>query len=348
MNDFPQYNLWRENFLFNLREISSEDEFKKLALCYPDNNYNENKCRQRKNNLLRNGNRNIYLDDLYAVSCYSKKSPNSLLLGQNNILSFWSELEGENLFEKQTIEKIKSSIKKDKNYRNIFIPREIEDFLYYAKATIYNVNKKKMSKSIFTLSDNSLDFKTIGKNRYSYNLNLFNGSFVYDVFCDYILDLEFEAFKECEKETFEAFKNLVDIYLDCGGCDVDGNSVETDSRIKSWVSNCTMWLVLSFIGDTCQRLDEDIETYLDNNREIILFMYDMFVFGTRVVKQKRVTDEVTSEKKRIRYFAFLDCNGEKLDRAEDEYDYDDIDYKTASFSDMQKSSLSDILNFELR
>ena len=43
-------------------------------------------------------------------------------------------------------------------------------------------------------------------------------------------------------------------------------------------------------------------------------------------------------------------NNEKLENVSDEYDYydDEIEYKTASISDMQKSSLSDILNFELR
>ena len=46
----------------------------------------------------------------------------------------------------------------------------------------------------------------------------------------------------------------------------------------------------------------------------------------------------------------LKVNNEKLENVSDEYDYydDEIEYKTASISDMQKSSLSDILNFELR
>ena len=79
-------------------------------------------------------------------------------------------------------------------------------------------------------------------------------------------------------------------------------------------------------------------------------MLRLFVFGTKVTKQKRVTDGITNEKKRVRYSVFLGCNNEKLENVSDEYDYydDEIEYKTASISDMQKSSLSDILNFELR
>ena len=111
-----------------------------------------------------------------------------------------------------------------------------------------------------------------------------------------------------------------------------------------------MWLLLSYIADTCERNGENIERYFIKNNEVLTFMIKIFVFGTKVTKQKRVTDEVTNEKKRIRYSAFLGCNNEKLENVSDEYDYydEEIEYKTASISEMQKSSLSDILNFELR
>ena len=69
MTDNIEYNLWRENFLGVFRQISSDEDFKKLASFYPYNDYTDNKCKQRKNNLLRSGNRNVYLDDLYA--CYA-------------------------------------------------------------------------------------------------------------------------------------------------------------------------------------------------------------------------------------------------------------------------------------
>ena len=74
MNNFSEYNSWRDNFLGAFRQISTEDDFKRLASFYPYDNYNSNKCKQRKNNLLRNGNRNIYLDDLYAISQFSDKT----------------------------------------------------------------------------------------------------------------------------------------------------------------------------------------------------------------------------------------------------------------------------------
>ena len=111
MTDFSEYNLWRDNFLGVFRHITSDEDFKKLASFYPFNDYNSSKCKQRKNNLLRSGNRNIYLDDLYAISRYSDKTPDNLLLGHNNITFFWSELKGENLFEKECIEKIVKHLK---------------------------------------------------------------------------------------------------------------------------------------------------------------------------------------------------------------------------------------------
>ncbi len=350
MNDMLQYNDWRENLLHNFRTISTDAEYEKLSICYPDNKSTKDKCKQRKNNLLRKGNRNIYLDDLYAVSCYTNKSPDYLLLGKNNIASFWNELKGENLFDKATIEKITDSLKSDKNYRNIFIPSQIADFLYYAKATIYNFNKKKIGEPIFSVTDNSLEILTHSKTEYTYTVNLFNGSFAYDVFCDYILDFESEDFPKFLKEDFEMFRDTVNVYLDCGECAVDSNEKNIEKRIRNWVCNCTMWLVLSYIGDTCKRLSVDIESHLKENKEIIEFMFNLFIFGTKTTLQKRVTDEVTNEKKRIRYSAYLDCANEKL-VAETEYIdyYDDIgDIKTASFSDMQKSSLDDLLSYDYR
>ena len=58
----------------------------------------------------------------------------------------------------------------------------------------------------------------------------------------------------------------------------------------------------------------------------------------------------TKEKTRIRYAAYLGCNNEKLENVNEAYDYyyDEIEYKAASISDMQKSSLSEILDYELR
>ena len=53
---------------------------------------------------------------------------------------------------------------------------------------------------------------------------------------------------------------------------------------------------------------------MKKNNEVLTFMIKIFVFGTKVTKQKRVTDEVTNEKKRIRYSAFLGCNNEKLEK----------------------------------
>ena len=84
MNDFSEYNSWRENFLGTFRQISTDEDFKRLASFYPYNDYTDNKCKQRKNNLLRSGNRNVYLDDLYAVSKFSDKinlSPACLKIG---------------------------------------------------------------------------------------------------------------------------------------------------------------------------------------------------------------------------------------------------------------------------
>ena len=350
MIDNIGYSAWRDNFLSTFREISSDEDFKKLASFYPYDDYTFNKCKQRKNNLLRSGNRNIYLDDLYAVSRYSDKSPDNLLLGYNNIAFFWSELEGENLFEKECIEKIVCALKSDKNYRNIYIPKVIEDFLYYSKSVIFEVNDKKIRKPIFNISDNSLDFKTTGETEYNYNPHLFYGGDVYDVFCDYIVDFEAEDFSECEKEEVEKFLETISVYLDTGKSEAKKTDKDIEQRIKNWVCNCTMWLLLSYIGDTCERLGEDVEHYLRKHREIILFMLKLFVFGTKVTKQKRITDELTNEKKRVRYSAFLSCSNEKLvvgDEDIDYYDYD-IEYKTASISDMQKSSLSEILDYELR
>ncbi|MBR2876305.1 MAG: hypothetical protein IKC01_04135 [Clostridia bacterium] len=350
MNEMLQFNDWRENLLHNFRGITTDEDLGKLALCYPDNKSDKEKCRQRKNNLLRRDNRNIYLDDLYAVSCYTKKSPDCLLLGENNIASLWNGLKGENLFDSVTIEKITGSLKSDKSYRDIFIPEKMQDFLYYAKATVYSLNKKKIGEPIFSLSDNSLEFITQGKAEYSYTANLFNGSFVYDVFCDYILDFESEDFPGCERDSFEMFRDTLNVYLDCGECVVGIEEKNIEKRIKNWVCNCTIWLVLSYIGDTCKRLSQDIEGYLEENKEIVEFAYKLFVFGTKTILQKRVTDEITKEKKRIRYAAYLDCNDEKL-VAESEYIdyYDDIEgVETASFSDMQKASLDLILNYEYR
>ena len=51
MTDNREYNLWRENFLGVFRQISTDEDFKKLASFYPYNDYNDNKCKQRKNNL---------------------------------------------------------------------------------------------------------------------------------------------------------------------------------------------------------------------------------------------------------------------------------------------------------
>lgn len=350
MTDFSEYNLWRDNFLGAFRQISSDEDFKKLASYYPFNDYNSSKCKQRKNNLLRSGNRNIYLDDLYAVSRYSDKSPDNLLLGHNNIAFFWSQLTGENLFAKECIEKIVKALKSDKNYRTIYIPKEIEDFLYYSKSVIFEVNDKKIRKPIFNISDNSLDFKTTGETEYSYNPHLFYGGDVYDVLCDYVVDLEKEDFPEFEKEETEKFLETIGVYLDTGKGEAKPTDKDIDFRIKNWACNCTMWLLLSFIGDTCERQGESVEYYLRSHREVIVFMLRLFVFGTKVIKQKRVTDEVTNEKKRIRYSAFFSCSNENLvveDKDFDYYDYD-LDYKTASISDMQKSSLSEILDYELR
>ncbi len=350
MNDFSEYNSWRDNFLGAFRLISTDDDFKRLASFYPYNNYNGSKCKQRKNNLLRNGNRNIYLDDLYAVSQFSDKTPDNLLLGHNNIAFFWSELKGENLFSEECIEKIVESIKSDKNYRGIYIPKQIEDFLYYAKSVVFEVNDKKIRRPIFNINDNTLDFKTTGTTEYSYNPNLFYGSDAYDVLCDYTLELTPEDFPECKKDEAEAFIETIGVYLDAGKSEADKSDSDINSRIKNWVCNCTIWLLLSYISDTCERMGESVEYYLRKNKEVLVFMLRVFVFGTKVTKQKRVTDEATNEKKRVRYSAFLGCNNEKLENVSDEYDYydEEIEYKTASISEMQKSSLSDILNFELR
>lgn len=350
MTDNIEYSVWRDNFLGVFRQISTDEDFKKLASFYPYNDYTDNKCKQRKNNLLRSGNRNIYLDDLYAVSRYSDKSPDNLLLGYNNITFFWSELAGENLFSEDTIEKIVKSLKSDKNYRTIYIPKEIEDFLYYSKSVIFEVNNKKIRKPIFDISDNSLDFKTTGETEYRYNPHLFYGGDVYDVLCDYIIDLEIEDFSGFEREEVEKFLETIGVYLDTGKCEANKSDKDIDFRIKNWVCNCTMWLLLSFIGDTCERTGESVEYYLRKHKEVIIFMLRLFVFGTKVTKQKRVTDEVTNEKKRVRYSAFLSCSNEKLVAIDDEsdyYDYD-IDYETASIKEMQKSSLSEILDYTSR
>ena len=348
VNEFSEYNVWKENFLGAFRQVSTDDDFKRLALFYPAA-YTYNKCKQRKNNLLRNGNRNIYLDDLYAISRYSDKTPDNLLLGYNNIVFFWSELAGENLFSKECVERIIEALKSDKNYRTIYIPKVIEDFFFFVKTVVFEVNDKKIRRPIFNINDNSLDFKTTGKTIYSYTPNLFFGGETYDVLCDYVLELIPEDFPDCNEDEVQAFIETIGVYLDAGKSEAVKTDGDINFRIKNWVCNCTIWLLLSYISDTCERTGESVEHYFIKNSEVITFMLRLFVFGTKVIKQKRVTDEKTNEKKRIRYFAFLDCNGEKLDRAEDEYDYyDDIDYKTASFSDMQKSSLSDILNFELR
>ncbi len=350
MTDNTEYNIWRDNFLGVFRQISTDEDFKKLASFYPYNDYTFNKCKQRKNNLLRSGNRNIYLDDLYAISRYSDKTPDNLLLGHNNIAFFWSELKGENLFENDCIEKIVGALKSDKSYRAIYIPKEIEDFLYYAKSVIFEVNNKKIRKPIFNISDNTLDFKTTGETEYSYNPNLFYGGDAYDVFCDYIVDFEAENFPEFEKEEAEKFLETVGIYLDTGKSEAEKTDKDIEGRIKNWACNCTMWLLLSYIGDTCERLGESVEYYLRGHREVIAFMLRLFVFGTKVTKQKRITDEKTNEKKRIRYSAFLSCSNEILVAADEDFDYYDydLDYRTASISDMQKSSLSEILDYELR
>lgn len=350
MTDNNEYNVWRENFLGIFRQISTDEEFKTLASNYPYENYSANNCKQRKNNLLRSGNRNIYLDDLYALSKFSNKTPDNLLLGHNNIAFFWSELAGENLFSNDCIEKIVEALKSDKNYRTIYIPKEIEDFLYYAKSVVFEVNNKKIRRPIFNINDNTLDFKTTGKTVYSYNPNLFYGGDAYDVLCDYVEELIPEDFKDFNIDETETFLEMIDVYLDAGKSEASKTDSDINFRIKNWVCNCTIWLLLSYISDTCERLDESIERYFRKNSEVLVFMLRVFVFGTKVIKQKRVTDEVTNEKTRIRYSAFLGCNNEKLENVSDEYDYydDEIEYKTASFADMQKSSLSDILKFELR
>ena len=350
MNNFSEYNSWRENFLGAFRLISTDEDFKRLASFYPYNDYTDNKCKQRKNNLLRSGNRNIYLDDLYAVSQFSDKTPDNLLLGHNNIAFFWSELAGENLFSEDMIEKIVESIKSDKNYMVIYIPKQIEDFLYYAKSVIFEINDKKVRRPIFNINDNTLDFKMTGKTDYSYNPQLFYGGDAYDVLCDYIDEVDEDVFSNCKKEDVEAFVEKIGVYLYTGKCEIDKSDKDIDFIIKNWACNCTLWLLLSYIGDTCERIGESVEYYLRKNKDVLVFMLKIFVFGTKVTKQKRVTDEVTNEKKRIRYSAFLGCNNEKLENVFDEYDYleEDIDYKTASFSEMQKSSLSEILDFELR
>ncbi len=350
MNNFSEYNSWRDNFLGAFRQISTEDDFKRLASFYPYDNYNSNKCKQRKNNLLRNGNRNIYLDDLYAISQFSDKTPDNLLLGHNNIAFFWSELKGENLFSEECIEKIVESLKSDKNYRAIYIPKQIEDFLYYAKSVIFEVNDKKIRRPIFNINEDTLDFKMTGKTDYIYNPQLFYGGDAYDVLCDYIVELTEDDFPECKKEDVNAFIETVGVYLDTGKCEVDKDIKEIDFIIKNWVCNCTIWLLLSYISDTCERLGEGVEYYLRKNKEIVIFMIKIFTFGTKVIKQKRVSDEKTNEKKRVRYSAYFGCNNEKLENVIDEYDYydDEIEYKAASISEMQKSSLSEILDYELR
>ena len=350
MTDFSEYNLWRDNFLGVFRQITNDEDFKKLASFYPFNDYNSNKCKQRKNNLLRSGNRNIYLDDLYAISRYSDKTPDNLLLGHNNIAFFWSELKGENLFENECVEKIVGALKSDKNYRNLYIPKEIEDFLYYSKSVVFEVNSKKIRKPIFNISDNSLDFKTTGETRYSYNPNLFYGGDVYDILSDYLIDLKAEDFPEFEKEKAEKFLETISVYLDTGKAEAKKSDKDIHFRIKNWACNCTMWLLLSYIGDTCERQGESVEYYLKSHREVIAFMLKLFIFGTEVIKQKRITDEVTNEKKRVRYSAFMSCSNENLVAIDDDFDYYDFefDYKTASISDMQKSSLSEILDYELR
>lgn len=349
MNNFSEYEAWRENFLGAFRQISDESDYEKLAKLYPNGNYTKNNCKQRKNNLLRNGNRNIYLDDLYAVSRFSNKTPNNLLLGYNNISFFWSELAGENLFSSECIEKIVEAIESDKSYRSIYVPKEIEDFLYYAKAVIYEVNDKKIRKPIFNINDNSLDFMTTGKATYSYTPNLFYGRDASDALNVFLENVDEEFFSECEASEKDAFIELVEAYLDAGKCEADKNDSDIHFRIKNWVCNCTMWLLLSYIADTCERTSESIEEYFENHNEVMLFMLKIFVFGTKVTKQKRVTDEVTKEKKRIRYSAFLGCNNEQLESITDDYDYYyEAEYETASISDMKKSELSDLLNFELR
>ena len=350
MTDNIEYNVWRDNFLGVFRQISTDEDFKRLASFYPYNDYTDNKCKQRKNNLLRSGNRNIYLDDLYAVSQFSDKTPDNLLFGYNNIVFFWSELVGENLFSEDIIEKIVKSLKSDKNYRTIYIPKQIEDFLYYAKSVVFEVNDKKIRRPIFNINDNTLDFKMTGKTDYSYNPQLFYGGDAYDVLCDYIIELDEAEFSECKKEDFEAFIETIGVYLDTGKCQINRNDKDIDFIIKNWVCNCTLWLLLSYIGDTCERLGESVEYYLRKHKEIIIFMIKIFAFGTKVTKQKRVINEETKEKTRVRYSAYLGCNNEKLENISDDYDYydDEIEYKVASISEMQKSSLSDILNFETR
>ena len=350
MTDNKEYSIWRENFLGAFRQISTDEDFKKLAAFYPYNDYTYNKCKQRKNNLLRSGNRNIYLDDLYAISQFSDKTPDNLLLGHNNIAFFWSELAGENLFSEDLIEKIVKSIKSDKNYRAIYIPKQAEDFLYYSKSVVYEVNDKKIRRPIFNINDNTLDFKMTGKTDYSYNPHLFYGGDAYDVLCEYIDELTKDDFSECKTEDFEAFIETVGVYLDTGKCEVDKDNKDIDFIIKNWVCNCTLWLLLSYIADTCERLGEDVEYYLRKNKEVVIFMIKLFAFGTKVTKQKRVINEETKEKTRIRYAAYLGCNNEKLENVNEAYDYyyDEIEYKSASISDMQKSSLSEILNYELR
>ncbi|MBE6748225.1 MAG: hypothetical protein E7557_03235 [Ruminococcaceae bacterium] len=350
MSEILEFSVWRENLLHNFREVTTEQEFSSLALCYPDKKSDKDKCKQRKNNLLRNGNRNIYLDDLYALSCYSEKTPNSLLLGENNIASFWSELEGENLFSADAVEIIADALKSDKNYRNIFIPKQLEDFLYYSRSVVFEVNNKKIRRPIFNITDNSLDFITEGKAKFSYNPHLFYGGDVYDVFCDYVSELDSEAFPECDEEAFEKFIDTISVYLDSGKSEAEASDSDIKFRIKNWVCNCTMWLLLSYIGDTCERLSEDVDRYLRSHREIIIFMFRLFVFGARVTRQKRITDELTNQKKRVRYSAYLGCDNEKLVAQDEDFDYYDYDfeYKTASISDMQKSSLTEILDYELR
>ena len=44
-----EYNVWRDNFLGVFRQISTDEEFKKLASFYPYDNYTTNNCKQRKN-----------------------------------------------------------------------------------------------------------------------------------------------------------------------------------------------------------------------------------------------------------------------------------------------------------
>lgn len=342
---------WRQNFVEGFKAATkNDDDFASLGALYPEAPKTREQCIQRKNNLLRSGNRSIYLDDIYVISKYTKRSPNSILLGQDNILSFWKNLQGENLFDEKTIEIITDAIKSDDSYKKILIPTLDYDFLYYAKNLIYEMNKNNIGSVIFNLSNNSLDFLTNKKTVYSYRAKTFNSGDVFDDFSDYLImnSSVSKMLEKYEKNDIEMFAEAFIDYMDNGSGSVDNTNKSALKQIKNWVCNCTMWIALSYIGDLCKRNEYSLEKCISENSELIEFLFNLFIFGSKRVLQKRITDE-KNPNKRIRYIGYLDCNNEKLEIFKDDEEskfYKKEDFKKgATIAEMQKSSLSSLLDF---